>query len=75
MSKIAPIAMFHTHKTYKGLEQWIENLSGSEKAVAYMAMGLTWNHLSYVTGGGDSPEEYVDRSSQNPYANVNPEED
>lgn len=74
MSKIPPMGMFHTHKTVESLQQWIESLSGSEKAVAYMAMGLTWNHLSYVTGGGDSPEAYVDRSSQNPYANVDPEE-
>jgi len=73
-SKIQPLGMFHTHKTFESLQRWIDSLSGSEKALAYVAMGLTWNHLSHVTGG-DSPKAYTDRSSQNPYANVDPEED
>ena len=75
-SKIPPLGMFHTHKTVESLQRWIESLSGSEKAMAYMAMGLTWNHLAHVTSG-DEATRHLDSvggpKNQNPYANVEEE--
>jgi len=50
MSKLKPWGMFATPDDAKALQDWIECLSGGEKAVAYTAAGMAWNLAAKLTG-------------------------
>lgn len=47
--KLQPIGLYHTYTTAKELQQYIQQLSGEERALAYLIMGLTWNTCAHLT--------------------------
>jgi hypothetical protein len=51
MIKLKPWGMFATPDDAKALQDWIECLSGGEKAVAYTAAGMAWNLAAKLTEG------------------------
>ena len=60
MIKLTKWGMFATPKNAEALQDWIERLSGGEKAVAYTAAGMTWNLAAKLTGEpepGESEEK------------------
>lgn len=49
--KIQEVGLFHTPKTWEELQDWLEGLNGSEKAMATTAAVMAWNLAAYVTNG------------------------
>ena len=41
--KIQPNNLFHTPQDSQELFDWINQLSGSERVIAFTASGMTWN--------------------------------
>ena len=72
---IKPMGMFHTPKSMAELERYLNGLVGSERAVAIVTMGMTWNYLAAVVKEAQASPAKQDTSSQNPYANITGEED
>ena len=47
--KIEEIGMFHTPKDWVELQEWINGLHGSEKAMATIAACMAWNLAASLT--------------------------
>ena len=64
---IQPVGMWVTPKSQEELQEMVEGLNSPE---ATHAMMFTWNYLAGVINEYQSQ----DRSSQNPYAEINPDD-
>ena len=52
--RLQPIGLYYTYETVEELQAYIQQLSGEERALAYLIMGLTWNTCAHLTKkGGD----------------------
>jgi hypothetical protein len=70
---IKPLALFHTPKSLADLEKHISQYSGPERAVAAVAMGMTWNYLAGVVA---EYQQALDKERlQNPYAHIDPDKE
>ena len=49
MNNLQPNPLFHTPESTEELTQWCERLSGAERTVAMVAMGMTWNLCAKLT--------------------------
>ena len=59
--EINPQPIFSTPKDMKALQDWIEQLSGGEKIVAYTAAGMAWNLAAKIVAENNKePEKEVD---------------
>ncbi len=47
--KLQPIGLYHTYTTVKELQEYLDKLSGAERALAYTIFGLTWNTCAHLT--------------------------
>jgi hypothetical protein len=47
--RLQPIGLYHTYETVDQLQEYIEQLSGDERALAFIIMGLTWNTCAHLT--------------------------
>lgn len=57
MVKIEKVSLFWTPRSQEQLIDYIEKLNGSEKALAYLIMGITWNLCSYLTNEDETHKE------------------
>lgn len=55
--KIKPNGLFHTPESQEALQEWIERLSSSEKTLAYIVMGMTWNLAAKLTNENQETDE------------------
>lgn len=55
--KLQPTGFFYTPESQDDLVNWIERLSGSERALAFTVMGMTWNLCSKLVSNDDAKEE------------------
>lgn len=51
---IHKMAMFHTPKSQDELLNYIERFNGSEKVVAMVVMGMTWNMIAELIAQGQA---------------------
>ena len=47
--RLQPIGLYHTYETVDQLQQYIQQLNGEDRALAYLIMGLTWNTCAHLT--------------------------
>jgi hypothetical protein len=47
--KIQEVGFFHTPESWEELQTWLDNLNGSEKAMATTAAIMAWNLAAKIT--------------------------
>ena len=57
MKTLTNVGLFYTPKSTEELEEWIERLSGAERALAYTVMGMTWNLCGHLINEEDCNED------------------
>lgn len=55
MSVLKEIGIFATYETVEELQAYIDQFSGSEKVIANMVMGLTWNTCAHIVNQTAEP--------------------
>lgn len=81
---IQPQSLFHTPQSQEELLAYFERFYGSERLAVLTGAMMTWNYLASQVNGSinehmNNPINVDDRpwerSLQNPYANIDPEEE
>ena len=55
MSVLKKVDIFATYETVEELQAYIDQFSGSEKVIANMVMGLTWNTCAHIANQTAEP--------------------
>lgn len=49
--RLAPIGLFYTYETVEELQEYVDQLSEDQRALASLIMSLTWNTCAHLTKG------------------------